>query len=107
VAGHALRCERLADRCGLGGECALAGFDGVDAPRRHRWAKGEVPKTILARFAKPRSVGAHLDLMLPRYQSGEVGHSGPISKHGDALLRSYLLEGAGVMLNHVTQRWPL
>jgi transposase len=85
----------------------LAGLDGVDASRRDRWAKVEVPKAIFARFTKPRSVGAHLDLTLPGYQSGEVGHGGPISKHGDALLRSYLLEGAGVMLNHVTQRWPL
>jgi transposase len=84
----------------------LAGLDGVDASRRHRCAKVEVPKAIFARFTKPHSVGAHRDLTSLGYQSGEVGHGGPISKHNDALLHSYLWEEAGV-LNHVMQPWPL
>lgn len=48
--------------------------------------------------------GAYLGLTPRRYQSGEVGHGGRISKCGDALLRSYLFEVAGVILNRVT-RW--
>src|SRR5258708_1175818 len=57
-----------------------------------------------ARFAKSRSVGTYLGLTPRRYQSGEVGHSGRISKCGGALLRSCLFEAAGVILNRVT-RW--
>jgi transposase len=58
----------------------------------------------LARFANSRSVGAYLGLTPRRYQSGEVGHTGRISKCDDAPLCSYLFEVAGVILNRVT-RW--
>ena len=56
------------------------------------------------RFTKSRNVGAYLDLTPRRYQSGEVDRSGRISKCGDALMRAYLFEAAGIVLNRVS-RW--
>jgi transposase len=50
------------------------------------------------RFAKSRNVGAHLGLAPRRFQSGEMDRQGSISKCGDALLRHYLYEAAGVLL---------
>ncbi len=76
--------------------------DGALRPNR-----GRVDLSVIddpARFAKSRSVGAYLGLTPRRYQSGEVGHSGRMSKCDDAPLRSYLFEVAGVILNRVT-RW--
>jgi transposase len=52
-----------------------------------------------ARFRHSASVGAYLGLTPRRYQSGEVDHSGHISKCGDGLLRSYLFEAATVLLS--------
>jgi len=57
-----------------------------------------------SRFKKSRNVGAHLGLAPRRYQSGEIDRQGSISKCGDALLRHYLYEAAGVLLTR-TQRW--
>jgi hypothetical protein len=39
-----------------------------------------------------------------RYASGEVDWTGRISKCGDAMLRSYLFEAAGMLLTRV-QKW--
>ncbi len=39
-----------------------------------------------------------------RYQSDEIDRSGRISKCGDALLRTYLFEAAGILLNRAS-RW--
>ena len=50
------------------------------------------------RFARSRSLGAHLGLTPRRYQSGEVDRSGHISRAGDALLRALLYEAATVVL---------
>jgi transposase len=50
------------------------------------------------RFSKSRDVGAHLGLTPRRNQSGEVDIRGRISHCGDALMRAYLYEAAGVML---------
>ena len=36
-------------------------------------------------------------------QSGEDDHTGHISKHGDALLRTYLFEAAGIILHRVAK----
>jgi transposase len=58
-----------------------------------------------ARFAKSAVWGPTSAWRHGRYQSGEAGHSGRISKCGDALLRSCLSEAAGVTLNRIT-RWP-
>ena len=56
------------------------------------------------RFAKSRNVGAHLGLAPRRFQSGEMDRRGSISQTGDALLRHYRYEAAGVLLTR-TQRW--
>jgi len=54
-----------------------------------------------ARFARSRSVGAYVGLTSRRHASGEIDWSGRISKCGDAMLRSYLFEAAGVLLTRV------
>jgi hypothetical protein len=54
-----------------------------------------------ARFARSRNVGAYVGLTSRRHASGEVDWSGRISKCGDAMLRSYLFEAAGVLLTRV------
>src|SRR6476620_7947652 len=54
-----------------------------------------------ARFARSRSVGAYVGLTCRRHASGEIDWSGRISKCGDAMLRSYLFEAAGVLLTRV------
>jgi transposase len=56
------------------------------------------------RFRRSRSVGAYLGLTTRRYASGETDWTGRISKRGDAMLRSYLFEAAGVLLTRV-QKW--
>lgn len=56
------------------------------------------------RFAKSRTVGAHLGLAPRRYQSGEKDFQASISKCGDTLMRQYLFEAAGVLLTR-TRRW--
>ena len=56
------------------------------------------------RFTRSRHVGAYLGLTPRRYQSGEMDRSGRISKCGDALMRGYLFEAAGIILNRVS-RW--
>ena len=54
-----------------------------------------------ARFARSRGVGAYVGLTSRRHASGEIDWSGRISKCGDAMLRSYLFEAAGVLLTRV------
>lgn len=54
-----------------------------------------------ARFARSRSVGAHMGLTPRQYQSGEVDRSGRISKCGDTLARTLLHEAAVVLLTRV------
>ena len=60
-----------------------------------------------ARFARSRSVGAYVGLTSRRHASGEVDWSGRISKCGDAMLRSYLFEAAGVLLTRVPKWSPV
>src|ERR1700746_3137878 len=50
---------------------------------------------------KRRSVGAYVGLTTRRHASGEIDWTGRISKCGDAMLRSYLFEAAGVLLTRV------
>jgi transposase len=54
-----------------------------------------------ARFKRSRSVGAYIGLTTRRHASGELDWSGRISKCGDAMLRMYLFEAAGVLLTRV------
>jgi transposase len=53
------------------------------------------------RFERSRNVGAYLGLTPRRHASGEIDWTGRISKCGDALLRCYLFEAAGVLLTRV------
>src|SRR5262249_10457172 len=53
------------------------------------------------RFKRSRSVGAYVGLTTRRHASGEIDWTGRISKRGDAMLRSYLFEAAGVLLTRV------
>jgi transposase len=53
------------------------------------------------RFSRSRNVGAYLGLTPRRHASGEIDWTGRISKCGDALLRCYLFEAAGVLLTRV------
>ena len=53
------------------------------------------------RFKRARSVGAYIGLTTRRHASGEIDWSGRISKCGDAMLRMYLFEAAGVLLTRV------
>ncbi|MBV8870629.1 MAG: IS110 family transposase [Acetobacteraceae bacterium] len=54
-----------------------------------------------ARFARSRSVGAHMGLTPRQYQSGEVDRSGKISRCGDTLARTLMYEAAVVILTRV------
>jgi transposase len=54
-----------------------------------------------ARFRRSRSVGAYFGLTPRRHASGEVDWTGRISKCGDIMVRTYLLEAAGVLLTRV------
>ncbi len=54
-----------------------------------------------ARFARSRSVGAHMGLTPKQHQSGEVDRSGRTSKCGDTLARTLLHEAAVVLLSRV------
>jgi transposase len=58
------------------------------------------------RFKRSRSVGAYIGLTTRRHASGEVDWSGRISKCGDAMLRMYLFEAAGVLLTRVP-KWSV
>jgi len=53
------------------------------------------------RFARSRSVGAHMGLTPRQYQSGEIDRSGRISRCGDTLARTLLYEAAVVILTRV------
>jgi transposase len=59
-----------------------------------------------SRFRRSRSVGAYVGLTTRRHASGEMDWSGRISKCGDAMLRMYLFEAAGVLLTRVP-KWSV
>ncbi len=71
---------------GIGPITALAFHAAIDEP---------------SRFRRSRSVGAYLGLTPRRFASGELDWSGRISKCGDAMVRTYLFEAAGVLLTRV------
>jgi transposase len=73
---------------GIGPINALAFHSAVDDPTR---------------FRRSRSVGAYFGLTPRRHASGEVDWSGRISRCGDAMVRTYLFEAAGVLLTRVPQ----
>ena len=86
LARHDAQVRRFMTAPGIGPITALAFKATIDDP---------------ARFARSRSVGAYVGLTSRRHASGEVDWTGRISKCGDAMLRSYLFEAAGVLLTRV------
>ena len=52
------------------------------------------------RFDNARQVSAYIGLVPRQYQSGETDRNGRITKRGSRLLRTMLLECAGVSLRH-------
>jgi transposase len=79
-------CRRLMSVPGIGVVSVLAYVSTVEDP---------------ARFARSRSVGAHMGLTPRQYQSGEVDRSGRISRCGDTLTRTLMYEAAVVILTRV------
>src|ERR1700748_2916197 len=86
LARHDAQVRRFMTVPGVGPITALAFKATIDDP---------------ARFAHSRSVGAYVGLTSRRHASGEVDWTGRISKCGDAMLRTYLFEAAGVLLTRV------
>jgi transposase len=86
LARHDAQVRRFMTVPGVGPITALAFKATIDDP---------------ARFARSRSVGAYVGLTSRRHASGEADWTGRISKCGDAMLRSYLFEAAGVLLTCV------
>ncbi len=81
-------CRRLMTMPGVGAVVALTYRVAIDAP---------------SRFAKSRTVGAHLGLTPKRYQSGEIDWSGRISKVGDREVRAALYEAAQALFTRVSR----
>jgi transposase len=84
-----------------------------EVTRRLMTIPGVGPVTSLAfkatiddtdRFITSKALGAHLGLTPRIYQSGEIDHSGHISKCGDRMLRHLLYEAASVLMTR-TRKW--
>jgi transposase len=88
IARQDMVVRRLMTAPGVGVLVALTYVSVIDDPQR---------------FAKSSSVGAYVGLTPRRFQSGEDDYTGHISKHGDALLRTYLFEAAGIILHRVAK----
>ena len=85
-------CRLLMTIPGIGYVSALAFMGAVDKPER---------------FARARSVGAHLGLTPRQHQSGEVDRLGAISKCGDPYVRTILVEAANALLARCRKPSPL
>ncbi|MEL7444689.1 MAG: IS110 family transposase [Pseudomonadota bacterium] len=59
------------------------------------------------RFRRAVDVGAYLGLTPRRYQSGETGWTGRISKRGDSAMRKLLYEAANILIQRVPRFSPL
>ena len=86
LARHDVQVRRFMTVPGVGPITALCFKATIDDPTR---------------FKRSRSVGAYIGLTARRHASGEVDWSGRISKCGDAMMRMYLFEAAGVLLTRV------
>src|ERR1700741_1276162 len=91
LARHDVQVRRFMTVPGVGPITALCFKATIDDPTR---------------FKRSRSVGAYIGLTTRRHASGEMDWSGRISKCGDAMLRMYLFEAAGVLLTRVP-KWSV
>jgi transposase len=82
-------CLRLMTIPGVGPITALAFKATIDDPKR---------------FATSKAVGAPLGLTPRVFQSGEIDHSGGISRCGDVMMRYYMYEAAHAFLSR-TKGW--
>jgi len=90
-------CRRLMTVPGVGAVVAITFATAIDDP---------------ARFHRSRAVGAHFGLTPKKYQSGETGVTGGISKVGDGTVRVALYEAANVILTRsgrfsALKRWAM
>ena len=86
VARQSVTIQRLMTVPSIGKVTAAAYASAIDDP---------------SRFAKSASVGAYVGLTPRRHQTGELDYAGRISKRGNKVVRSYLYEAAGILLNRV------
>jgi transposase len=84
--------RRLMTTPGVGYLTALAFISAIEDP---------------ARFRRSTDVGAYFGLVPRVHQSGEIDRMGRITKAGDNLTRSYLVEAANVLLTRVERPCPL
>jgi transposase len=83
IVKHEATCRQLMTTPGIGPINALTFRATIDQPER---------------FERSRDVGAHLGLTPSRYQSGETDITGKISRCGDELGRTGLVEAAHTLL---------
>jgi transposase len=83
--------QRLMTAPGVGVVVALAYVNVIDDP---------------ARFARSSSIGTFVGLTPRRFQSGEEDYTRRILMCGDAMLRGYLFEVAGIILHRVA-KWSV
>jgi len=76
-------CRRLMTVPGVGPIVALSFVTAVDDPTR---------------FSTPEDIGAYFGLTPKQYQSGETDIRGGISKRGDLMTRTHLVQAATVLL---------
>jgi transposase len=83
MARHSPRARLLMSTPGVGVLVSLTYVAAIDDP---------------ARFGSSKNVGAHFGMTPKKYQSGEIDHTGRISKVGDSGVRTVLYEAAHVIL---------
>ena len=86
IAGSSPLCRRLQSVPGVGPLTVLAFVTAIDNPHR---------------FSRSASVGAYLGLTPRRFESGQMGYTGHISKWGDGLARHFLYEAANSLIGRV------
>jgi transposase len=84
-------CRRLLSVPGVGPVVALTYVTGIDDP---------------ARFAHSRDLGPHFGLIPRKYASGEIDHTGSITKAGDGAVRGALVQAALTLLTR-ERRWSV
>lgn len=82
-------CRRLMTAPGVGPIVALSFVTAIDTPHR---------------FRRSEDVGSYLGLTPKRYQSGDVDNPGRISKFGNAMTRTHLVQAATTLL-YSSKKW--